>query len=206
MDAHPSLKMKPDRRAALFAAATTEFTDRGFEQASLNQIIGAVGMSKSSFYHYFASKTDLFKQIILQTLGPFSDIAMQFDPETLTAETFWPVISQTIESGTAQFMDQPEIFSIGRMFHRNLGEPNSICADMMEAPKALITRAFEHGKTLGVVRDDLPSSLLLEGVMGLGMAVDRWATAHTEHYTPAEFSAFTQKIMDMFLRILAPEG
>jgi AcrR family transcriptional regulator len=36
----------------------------GFEQASLNAIIRACGMSKSSFYHYFGSKEALFDRVV----------------------------------------------------------------------------------------------------------------------------------------------
>jgi len=206
MQTHPSLKMKPERRTALFRAATQEFTELGFEQASLNRIIGAVGMSKSSFYHYFANKSDLFQQIISQTLEPLAEIAAIFEPETLTQETFWPVITQTSESSTALFLDHPEIFNIGRMFHRNLNEPSGICTGMMEAPMALLTRVLERGKEIGTIRDDLPSSLLLEAVMALGMAVDRWAIDNAEPFTESEFAAFNNKMLDMFMRILAPEG
>lgn len=206
MDAHPSHKMKPDRRDSLFVAATQEFTEFGFEQASLNRIIGTVGMSKSSFYHYFANKTELFQQILLQTLEPLTEIGQHFEPESLTAENFWAVITQTSETSAALFMEHPEIFNVGRMFHRNLNEPSGICAGMMEGPMALVTRVLERGKVLAVVRDDLPSSLLLDGVMGLGMAIDRWAADNTEHYTATEFAAFNRKAVDMIMRILAPEA
>jgi len=206
METHPSLKMKPERRAALFRVATQEFTDFGFEQASLNRIIGEVGMSKSSFYHYFTNKTELFQQIMRQTLETMSDIADALEPEALTEESFWPMITEAFQSGILVCLENPEIFKIGRMFHRNLAEPSGICTGLMEAPMALLTRVLEHGKEIGVIRDDLPSSLLLESVLALGMAIDRWAIDNAEHYSPAEFSVFNGKIINMFKRILAPEA
>jgi len=205
MQPHPSLKMKPERREALFAAATQEFTEHGFEQASLNRIIADVGMSKSSFYHYFANKTELFQQILEQTLAPFAAIAEAFEPEILDKNTFWPSILMVFQSSSQLFTAQPQVFRVGRMFHRNLTEPNGICAGMMEAPLALITRILEHGKVIGTIRADLPTSLLLEAAMGLGMAIDRWALEHTENYTKAEFDAFMGKTVSLFVRVLAPE-
>jgi AcrR family transcriptional regulator len=202
---HPALKMKPARREKLFAAATREFTGHGFEQASLNRIIAEVGMSKSSFYHYFANKTELFQQIILQTVAPLAKMVEAFRPEDLTRETFWPGILALSKASNVLYVNQPEIFNVGRMFHRNLHAPSGICDEMMRAPLALLTRLLEHGKVIGAIRDDLPTSLLIETAMGMGIALDRWAVDNTEHYSKAEFEAFTEKIVSLFIRLLAPE-
>lgn len=48
------------RLPALFEAALAEFSQRSFESASLNDIIKAGGISKGSFYHWFADKMDLY--------------------------------------------------------------------------------------------------------------------------------------------------
>lgn len=205
MQPHPSLKMKPDRRKKLFAAATREFTELGFEQASLNRIIGKVGMSKSSFYHYFGNKTELFQQIFAQTLAPLALIADAFQPEILTKDTFWPAILTASQGGGELFTSQPEIFNVGRMFHRNLNEPSGICTDMMATPLALVSRILEHGKVIGTIRDDLPTSLLIDAAMGMGMAIDKWAIEHIGTYSKPEFDAFNEKAMGMFINVLAPE-
>ena len=205
MEPHPSRKMKLERRAALFKAATHEFTQLGFEQASLNRIIGKVGMSKSSFYHYFTNKTELFQQIIEQTLEPLSKIGSAIEPETLTKDTFWPAILASTKGVNLMTQDNPEVFEVGRMFHRNLHQPNGLCEDMMTGPIALVTRVLEHGKVIGTIRDDLPSSLLLSSVMALGMAMDRWALDNIESLPAEEFAAFPEKAVKMFIRVLAPD-
>ena len=204
MELHPSSKMKPERRNALFAAATQEFTEYGFEQASLNRIIGEVGMSKSSFYHYFANKTELFQQIFQQTLAPVAKIVERFEPESLTKDTFWPAINASTLGSSEFLLEHPELFNIGRMFHRNLHEPNGICADMMKMPMDLITRLIERGKEIGTIRDDLPTSLLLSSAIGLGMAIDRWAIDNSEHFTSDTFIEFQEKVIGMFVSILGP--
>lgn len=56
--------MTPQRYRKLLAAAAGEFAAHGFEQASLNTVIRACGMSKSSFYHYFDSKKALFDRVV----------------------------------------------------------------------------------------------------------------------------------------------
>jgi len=205
MEPHPSLKMKPARRQLLFAAATRAFTAHGFEQASLNRIIGEIGMSKSSFYHYFANKTELFQQIVHQAVAPFAEMIEGFTPEKLSKDRFWPAIMAITNISTDLLQSHPEVFQVGRMFHRNLHQPNGICEDLMVGPMRLLTRTLEHGKVIGAIRDDLPSSLLLDGVVALGMATDRWVLLHTEQYTPEEFEVLNSKILGMFIRILAPD-
>ena len=56
--------MAPDRWDRLLRAAADEFAQAGYEQASLNRIIRACGMSKSSFYHYVDSKEQLFERVL----------------------------------------------------------------------------------------------------------------------------------------------
>lgn len=44
----------------LFQAALDEFSQKSFNEASLNDILKAVQMNKGSFYHRFYDKTDLY--------------------------------------------------------------------------------------------------------------------------------------------------
>ncbi len=205
MSDHPSLKMKPEKRSALFAAATHEFTEHGFEQASLNRIIGKVGMSKSSFYHYFANKSELFEQIMRQTFAPLNAIAAEFNPEALTAQNFWPDLLSSMETASEMARKAPEIISVGRMFYRNLDGGDGLCAEMMGLANELITRLIKHGQALGVIRKDLPLSLLIQSTLGLGIAIDRWGVEVFESLDSAELSRLNEKLLDMFVRILAPE-
>ena len=54
-------------------------------------MIGEIGMSKSSFYHYFRNKTDLFKQTLDMALAPMLEAQDNLDLSLLDAETFWDV-------------------------------------------------------------------------------------------------------------------
>ncbi len=205
MSDHPCVKMKAEKRAALFAAATREFTEHGFEQASLNRIIGEVGMSKGSFYHYFANKSELFEQIMRQTFAPLSAIAAEFNPEALSEHSFWPDLLTIMEIASDMAQNAPEIISVGRMFYRNLDGGDGLCAEMMEMAYELITRLIKHGQALGMIRQDLPLSLLIQSTLGLGVAIDRWGVEVFETLDGAEVLRLNEKMLDMFIRILAPE-
>lgn len=49
----------PLKRKELLAVAERIFVDKGYEQASIDDILKASGISKGAFYHYFKSKEDV---------------------------------------------------------------------------------------------------------------------------------------------------
>ena len=203
---HHSMKMKPDRRAALFGVATQEFTEYGFEQASLNRIIGEVGMSKSSFYHYFADKSELFQQIMVQTFSPIVALAAEFDPQALSADNFWSGILEITGSAEAMSHYSPEMLNVGRMYFQNIEVADRLCAEMIEGPTAFVETLLQHGQSLGVIREDLPSSFLISCVMALGMEIDRWGLENIEPFDSAQIADFNEMALDMFIRILTPKN
>jgi AcrR family transcriptional regulator len=52
----------------LLAAAKTTFTGKGFAATTMDDIAGAAGMSKKTLYKMFASKSDLFRAMLLSSL------------------------------------------------------------------------------------------------------------------------------------------
>jgi AcrR family transcriptional regulator len=70
---HPEL-----RRGELLDCAQALFLARGYDHASLNDVIAAAGISKGAFYHYFASKEALLEALadrfVRQALADVQDI------------------------------------------------------------------------------------------------------------------------------------
>ena len=184
-----------------------EFVTHGFTQASLNRIISEVGMSKSSFYHYFANKTELFQQIMEQSLEPFTVLLTDFDLKTLTAETFWSSIIGAGQDAAGMFIDNPQIILLGRMFWKsreNIKE-EGLTSDFMETAQNLTEQLLLRGQQLGVVRDDMPSSFLINTVMGLGMSMDQWMLENFHTIPQDSFEEFNANSLDMFIRLLKPK-
>ncbi|MEH2511623.1 AcrR family transcriptional regulator [Nitrobacteraceae bacterium AZCC 1564] len=55
---HPEL-----RRSQILDCAQALFLERGYDNASLNEMIAATGLSKGAFYHYFESKEALLEAL-----------------------------------------------------------------------------------------------------------------------------------------------
>jgi AcrR family transcriptional regulator len=58
-----------ERQRQLLEAATRLFRERAFEEISMRQIAEAGGVSKALLYHYFPSKTVLFRAAVEQATG-----------------------------------------------------------------------------------------------------------------------------------------
>lgn len=52
-----------DIKQALLDTATELFYEQGYDNTSVNAIIGKVGVSKGAFYHYFKSKADVLEAV-----------------------------------------------------------------------------------------------------------------------------------------------
>jgi len=62
----PADRLTDRKRAAIVAAAIAEFRARGFESTSMDRIATEAGVSKRTVYNHFASKDELFSQILQQ--------------------------------------------------------------------------------------------------------------------------------------------
>ncbi len=56
-----------ERRRQLLDAGTALFAQRAYEEISMRDVARAAGVSKPLLYHYFASKTELFKAAVAKS-------------------------------------------------------------------------------------------------------------------------------------------
>ena len=58
------LNLPAEKQEKLLEAATREFSNRPFNEASINHIIKEAGIPRGSFYMYFTDKEDLFRYLV----------------------------------------------------------------------------------------------------------------------------------------------
>lgn len=63
------------KHAQIIDAALSEFQDKGFAAASMDRISARAEVSKRTLYKYFESKDNLFRSIVLELSGRFSDLS-----------------------------------------------------------------------------------------------------------------------------------
>lgn len=197
--------LDPERQKRLFDIAAEEFGEKGYDAASLNRIIGRSGMGKSSFYYYFDDKADLFNTLLERTFADLFREIGGIDLATLTAETYWERIEDFCRRAAGVMGRDVAFVRLGRMFYRLRNDPKetSSTSRLVEAGRLWVGAALARGQELGVVRTDLPASLLIDCTMGLLEALDRWSVAHWGELDDAEQLRLVGAQIGLLRRMLA---
>ena len=168
--------MAQDRWDRLLRAAAQEFAQAGYERASLNRIIRACGMSKSSFYHYVASKEQLFERV-LWSYGPALVEALELPSEDELSRDFWGELDGIVDRLTAAGTQDPVYTSIGRMCYlpgAPSGEETALGQGFARV-LAWLHRAIQVGRRAGAVREDLPVELQAQVMLAVLRVFDEWS-------------------------------
>ena len=208
MNDHPSSRLPADKRHRLFQIASGEFAANGFTQASLNRIISQMGMSKSSFYHYFSNKSDLFKQTFLYGAAPVFDLNHQLEVEAPNAEDVWPSIEKLAMQVVPIVHASPMVITAGRMFYRSREDADgkALTEELLAQFTNWTSRQLQHGQKLGVFRNDLPESLLIDLILSMGMSMDQWIITHWDELSDTDKLQLTTAGFDLLKRLLSPNG
>ena len=207
MPDHPSLKLAADKRRKLFQISSGEFAAKGFKQASLNRIISEMKMSKSSFYHYFQNKEDLFRVTLENVLGPVLQVHHSIDLEALTTDDFWPTLIGKGSEAMALVTTLPETVLAGKMFYRCYDDPDghAVAQDMMDEFTDWTTHLIQRGQALKLVRTDMPETLLISILMSMGISMDRWMMENWDQLDDDERMQLGQAGFGLFLRLVKPD-
>ena len=199
-------KLDAERRQRLFESAAEEFAERGYDAASLNRIIERAGMGKSSLYYYFDDKADLFTTIVERAVAMLIREIGGFDPDRLTSENYWDELERLCRAVTELSARNAWYVRLGRLFYqlRSNRREGAATDRTFRAARGWIQSLVERGQELGVVRTDLPSTLLVEGTLGLGEAVDRWFMKHWDDFDEKERIRLAGEQLQLFRRLLSP--
>ncbi|MBS1726137.1 MAG: TetR/AcrR family transcriptional regulator [Armatimonadetes bacterium] len=197
-----------ERQRRLFESASEEFAAKGYDAASLNRILEKSGMSKSSLYYYFDDKADLFTTLIERTLSVVLKEVGGFDPNSLTAENYWSEFEKIYRRALAVIERNAWLVKFGGMFYRLRNDPKegSATGRIFQAARKWVDIVLVRGQEVGVVRTDLPQSLLVDSTMSLLESLDRWGVAHWSELTESEKQAMPAQHIELFRRFLAPEN
>jgi AcrR family transcriptional regulator len=170
-------KLAPGQQQAILQAALEEFATRGFHDASLNRVIEAAGISKGSMYYYFDGKEDLYFHVaqtelerLFARVGPFP-VPSEADPDE-----FWSTVGSYYLRLMTDLAATPQLAALIRGWIAASTNPALQRAqqEMEQATRPWMEHALAAGQRVGAVRSDLPSTLLIAVVFGMGQAMDTW--------------------------------
>lgn len=198
--ARPPAPLDPAVVARLHTAAAHEFGALGLEHASLNRILTAAGMGKSTFYHRYENKQALYRELIDAVKLAVDDALRSLETTPTTKDEFWSSARGFLASLDAAVDEHPELNVVaGLMYTPDAAD------DLRVIRGKLLSRVQDRlvdGRRLGAVRTDVPASLLAEVVVAALLAVDAWTLAHTDdeptpHTTGAQAAGALAMIRDV---------
>src|SRR5580704_4454251 len=104
--------LDPEKRRHLLDVALARFAEKGYEGASLNEILATAGFGKSSYYYYFADKEDLFATVLEDFVARVTEGVPQLSLEGLDAGNYWPRIEAALAQMVAAAVRWPDVIAI----------------------------------------------------------------------------------------------
>ncbi|GAA4490181.1 TetR/AcrR family transcriptional regulator [Microbacterium panaciterrae] len=160
-------------RAALIEATVAEFAAAGYEGASLNRILRAAALSKSSFYHAAGSKAELFDAVVRALVDDVRAVWVVPDPAGFDAPDFWARVDSAL-AGFAALAGEPALAMLGRIFYLP-AQDGTARTEVLGAVRSWVAAVLAAGRSAGAVHADLPIELQTAAVFGLLRGIDEWA-------------------------------
>ena len=199
-------KLPPAQQQAILGAALDEFATRGFSAASLNRIIEAAGISKGSMYYYFDGKEDLYAHVARGELGRVFESAGPFPvPAARDPDAFWSTLEEYYRRIMSAFATSPKLAALARDWFLASSSP-TLQQAQKEMEGALVPwfeQALAAGQRIRAVRKDVPPTLLMAVVFGMGQAMDTWLLS--QDLDTARVRKLVRIFIGMIRRALAPE-
>lgn len=151
-----------ERREELINAATIEFGEKGYENASLNNILKEAGISKGTFYYHFKNKEDLY----IYLFNILAQEKMNFFNKNINPEDFnkdiFTLLKTMSKLGLKFAYYRPDIAKFSISFLKDINKP--IFNKVMEKYNlennnyldVLIDKAYDRGE----LREDLPKKFV----------------------------------------------
>ncbi|VAV88539.1 Transcriptional regulator of pyrimidine catabolism (TetR family) [hydrothermal vent metagenome] len=90
-------KIQRKNRQKIMDAALEVFSTYGFRGSTIEQIAKAAEMSKSSVFYYFSSKTEIYVELLSETLQEWLEPLTQLDPKGDPALEIWAYVERKID-------------------------------------------------------------------------------------------------------------
>jgi len=195
----------PALRQAILDAAAKEFSERGYEGASLNQTIEAAGLSKGSFYYYFDDKVDLAATVFVQATLRMAPPVERLEQATSAAD-FWLRLEALNRDSRALLSEPGDLKLVSRLGGAYVDHPELAAkvAPLLAQLSARWLQAMQHGVTLGAIRADLPMPVLMAAVQGLKESLVKVFMGGGAVPSPEVLEQFVAINWDLARRVLAP--
>ncbi len=193
-------KISGDKRLRIIKAATKIFSRKGFHKAKVEEIAEEAVVGKGTVYEYFASKKELFLEMILYAHQQYQD---SLEQELSRAETFRDGLQKLFQV-TMNFMkEHKEMALILLADHPLLGEDiHKVLCQKEQQQLESMSKMLQDVTRRGEIRpvSTHAASLVIFGALYLicGQVVFH------EDNQETDFQQLSQEAINIILRGLAP--
>ena len=196
-----------EKRQAILDVAAATFGELGFERTSMSEICTRLGGSKATIYNYFPSKEALFLEVMFQA----SEADFQNTMHALQAHD--QDVRQALRTFGQRFLTllyAPSVVAVRRLLVAE-SERSQVGARCYEhGPRrgnALVGEFLTKAMASGALRK-APATLATRHLMALLEAelLERFMFQHLPLPTPEEIRNCSERAIDAFLRLYAPQA
>jgi TetR/AcrR family fatty acid metabolism transcriptional regulator len=161
---HRSLKEKQrqERADLILQAAEAIFTEKGYHEASMDEIAARVGVAKGTVYLYFPSKQDLVFALFKRELEEFLEVAKQVSSSNASAhEKLEHLLHYVYQGLPGQRTQLLLVLYTSMEVRQDLLTKKEQVRDLVTQLSELITAMLEEGKAAGEFDATIPTSVML---------------------------------------------
>jgi AcrR family transcriptional regulator len=199
------MKMKTEaKRQAILSVAAQAFQELGFERTSMSEICARLGGSKATLYNYFASKEELFFEIMYKSAE--TKRQAMFDAFDQTNTDITDALRYFGEH-LLSFLYSPEIMAQRHMAITAPGQLGKLLYERgILSSQSIITNFLQDAMTQGKLRQGnaAVATLQLHGLLEAEL-INPFLFKLLEHVSEAEIKAMTARAIDVFMAAYAPQ-
>ncbi len=208
----PAAYRDPARtRERILEAAISEFSDKGYSGARIDEIARRAGANKRMIYHYFGNKENLFRHVLECTYDDIRAKEAELHLDDLDPETG---MRRLIEFSFGYYTENPHFIRL--LNTENLHKAAHLKrSDRVREKHSLLVRMIEEllerGRHAGVFRADVNPMQLYISIAGIGFFY--FSNIHTlstifgaDLDTPDARATRLAHITEVILGYLRPDG
>lgn len=194
-------RRKAERPDEIIAAALEVFVEKGFAAARLEDIAARAGVSKGAIYLYFATKEDIFRAVVEQSLAPNLQTVKNVAAD---GQTPFPELLKIFAATVSHLLERQPIGGIIKVVigeSRNFPELARAWHDTLVAPAlAAMTSAIATAQAREELLPGDPRSYAISLVSPLLVGVIWRETFVPIGAAPLDIPALAQQHVELWLR------
>lgn len=175
-----------NKRQRVVDVAVEEFSERGYQQASINSIVSRLNIAKGSIYQYFENKRSLFLFVFNQGISVVR-LTLKAVKRESRDDDFFTRVRKSLMAGVEFIEKHPSLY---RIYLRILFEHDSpLRQDLLQTirvfSREFLLSLLEEGQNRGEVRKDIDPNI---AVFILDAVLDRFLQVYALPQLDSDFN------------------